>query len=378
MYSSNKIINIVSLTIVGLIGFLFILKYSVIYNFYPAVISAIYVSGFYFFFSYLGKHDLSQYKFLNLNFFRYLFVVSFIVSILYVILVPRIGEIGRVPAIIDWLDLYFAGEFPYNSGYTPSSFPALFFMAMPFYFINFLGVFEIAGFGLFLFLVYKGSKNSQELSHRFLLLLATPVIYYEFVVRCELFFNVTLIVFLIYLAERFLDTKKLSIKFFLIAILFGVGLSTRSVVAVIYAIYLLYRFRYDIGNMILFGLTIVAVFLAFLIPFILWDSDAFWNNGPFAIQSHLSNLPFVVSLLFILTAAFAGWMVSNLQEVLFTSGLIIFFMVKISFVLKVFEFGFDIAFFHDKIDLSYLAFVIPLLVLSISDYKINRFRGRYF
>ncbi|GJQ64443.1 MAG: hypothetical protein SCALA702_34960 [Melioribacteraceae bacterium] len=378
MYSSNKIINVVSITVVGLIGFLFILKYSVIYNFFPAIITSTYAALFYIFFLYLGKHDLSRYKFLNLKFFKYLFIISFILSILYVLVVPRIGEIGRVPAIIDWLDLYFAGEFPYNSGYTPSSFPALFFMAMPFYFINFLGIFEIAGFGLFLFLLYKGSTNTTELSHRFLLLLATPVIYYEFVVRCELFFNVTFILYLIYLAEKYLDTQKLSSRFVLIAVAFGIGLSTRSVVAVIYAIYLLYRFRYDLKNMIFFSIVIAAVFIGMLVPFIMWDVDAFLNNGPFAIQSHLSNLPFFVSLLFILSALLAGWMVSTLQEVFFTSGLIIFLMVMLSFILKIYQFGFDTAFFHDKIDLSYLAFVIPLMVLSVSDYGVNKYRGRYF
>lgn len=378
MYSSNKIINSVSLFIIGFIGFLFVLKFSVIYNFHPALLSSLFVVGFPLFFYLAGKYKFELNGFLAKKNVKIIFYFLSGLSILYVLIVPRIGEIGRVPAIIDWLDLYFAGEFPYNSGYTPSSFPALFFMAMPFYFINFLGIFEIVGFVIFLFLIYKASSTGDEIVHRVLLLFATPVIYYEFVVRCELFFNVTFIIFLIYLAERYLNTQKIDLKFILIAAGFGVGLSTRSVVAVIYAIYLLYKFRYDIKNLVIFCGIVALLFLAFLVPFIIWDKEAFINNGPFAIQSHLSNLPFIVSLMFILAAVVAGWMVSRLHEVFFISGLIIFFMVTLSYVFKIVNFGFDVAFFQDKIDLSYLAFVIPLMILSITSHEVDRFRGRYF
>lgn len=378
MYGSKKIINTTAMVVIGIIGLLFVYRFAVIYNFYPEILSISYLILFPVFFITLGRFELKIPVTKLKKIIAPVFILSSLAVLGYLVFMPRIGEIGRVPAIIDWLDLYFADEFPYNSGYTPSSFPALFFMAMPFYFINFVSVFEFAGFALFLFLLYRTSTSSNELLHRSILLLATPVLIYGFVVRCELFFNVTLILFLIYLAEKYLDVRKINLSFFLIAAGFGIGLSTRSVVAVIYAVYLLYKFRNHLLNMILFGVVMAIVFLAFLVPFIMWDYNDFMNNGPFAIQSYLSNLPFVVSLVFVISAALAGWMVTNTEEVFFTSGMILFLMIMISYVSKIFEFGFDIAFFGDKIDLSYLAFVIPLMVLSVKDYKVGRFTGRVY
>jgi len=61
-----------------------------------------------------------------------------------------------------------------------------------------------------------------------------------------------------------------------------------------------------------------------------------------------------------------------LQEVLFTSGIILFSICFLSFIFGVAEFNWN----KNEIDLSLLVMVIPFLILSIREYKVDRFLGK--
>jgi hypothetical protein len=81
----------------------------------------------------------------------------------------------------------------------------------------------------------------------------------------------------------------------------------------------------------------------------------------------------IIISLFLLTL-YAGWIVADLQEALFASGIILFLIYLLSFILLVSEFGWN----KNEIDLSLMIMAIPFLVLSIKEYKVDRFLGKVF
>ncbi len=297
-----------------------------------------------------------------------------IVSALLIILfTPRLGAIGRLPSIEEWLGMLFAGEFPYNSGLTPSSFPGLFLMALPLWLIGNAGLIEIAGLILFFYLVFSIKDNFSHL--KIFLLVSTPVFYYGIAVRCELFFNMSLVIFTAWLVINHFGRKNKMTDFFILPLLVGLGLSTRSVVLIFYVIFMLWYFRDNLGNLVKFSIPMSLLFISLLLPLYFWDKESFMNNGPFAIQSRLSALPSFIVAFFLIASVYLGWIVRSFREVLFSSGVIIFLMVIISFILKIFDHGFAKAFYADLIDLSYLAFPLPLFILSIEFKKHGHFTG---
>ncbi len=376
MYSSKHLINSISAGIIIFISGLFVLKYSHIYVGYEAVIVSFYFLSVLLLLKLVNKIKTEKYAALNQNFFYLLFISIVLLSIISIYAVPRIGEINRLTAIQDWLRLFFDEQFPYNSKLTPSSYPALFFMSLPFELLGNLGWLEVIGLAIFLFVSINTAYSAKTELNRVFFLFISPMLYYEFVVRCELFFNVALVILLIHLSLKYLKIEKINITYIAFAIAFGVVLSTRSVVAIIYIIFLLYFFRQNLQKLFVFGTIMIFTFALILMPFVLWDYLAFISNGPFAIQSQLSYIPFGIVVLFLLIAVYTGWSVRDIQEVYFGSGLLIFLIVIISYLIKIFEFGFYTAFFEDKIDLSYLVFTFPLFLLSIKEYKVDRYLGK--
>ncbi len=372
---SKSIINIIAISSIFILDFLFILKYAVIYTNSPFIILSAFLILFVLFLTLITKVDTRNIESFDKTTIWILASLVVLVSIIYILFVPRFGQIGRLPAIKDWLSLLFTGNFPYNSNLAPSSFPALFFIAIPFYFVNHIGLLEPLGLVLFLFVLIKLHKTKKEIISQIVFLFGSPILFYEFVVRSELFFNVALVIFLIYFAEKNLNIEKRNFNFYFFAFLFGVGLSTRSIVAVIYIIYFIYKFRSNLFALFLFGVVVFLTFALILIPFIYKDYSAFIHNGPFAVQSNVSQLPMWIVIIFLIVSVYSGWIVENLREVFFTSGVSLFLLVIISYIIKISEFGFKIAFFHDKIDLSYLVFCFPFLILSIGRIKAKKFIG---
>ncbi len=344
------------------LNLLFVLKYSYIYLMSPYFFTVVYFISFV---ATIFLLDLTKEK-IHQKALAIIAVTVVGLAFVYVLTVHRIGEINRLTAIQDWWRLFEKGIFPYNSKLTPSSFPGLFLIAYPFYKLNLLGLLEPLGIGIFLFLLFQFNRGKEEKIYGLFLFLSAPIIYYSLVVRCELFFNTSLFLLDFYLMLKFVKPEKVDFNFILFSALSGFLLSTRSVFVIPLIIFSLYYLRNNLKNLFLFGAVAGAVFLLLLFPFYLWDKAAFLQNGPFAIQSKLSALPFWIVFLFIVASLYAGWAVKNIKEVFLVSGLFLLFLPLLSYLLKIFDFGFKTAFFNDKIDLSYLAFAFPFLILSLS------------
>jgi hypothetical protein len=100
------------------------------------------------------------------------------------------------------------------------------------------------------------------------------------------------------------------------------------------------------------------------------------SNGYIAAQvSHahlLSSIPVWIKILLILIAFYVGWMAADWQEVLFSSGVILFLAFTLQLVFTINQIGWK----SSEIDFSLAILAIPFLVLSIKEYKVDRFLGK--
>ncbi len=376
MFERRHYINLISLLLTAFVSSVYFFKYSSVYLRHPFLLTAIYILIFVFVALAIGKIKDENLLISNRKFLITFSILILAATFLWITFLPRFGQIGRLPAIKDWLDRFFSGRFPYNSPFTPSGYPFLFFSSIPFYFIGNIGYLEIAGLVLFIYLLFLSAKSRKEIFVVLIILLMTPILYYGIVVRDELFFNMMIPLATIFIAEKYLNVDKSDLKFILIGILFGLALSTRSVVAIIYAIYLLYVFRTAIPKGLFFLIIVSSVFILLLIPFLIWDEKSFMHNGPIAIQSYLSHIPFWSAVLFILISAAAGWIAADLQEVFFACGIFLFIPVFVSMLIQISQVGFNEAIVNDIFDPSYYIFCIPFLLLSIKDYKVDKTLGK--
>lgn len=375
MFSVLKIRNLISLCVIIIINLIFVFKYSAEYFDSPGLISAIYFLSVYTLLKITNKpFGQKVAKFIKDKYWTISGIII-LIAVLFIYLVPRIGTVGRITAIEEWLGLLFNGIYPYSSYITPSAFPAFYILVLPFYLIGQLGFLEVIGLVIMLFVIKAYAVNDKNLLVTLLLLFTSPIIFHDFVVRSELTFNISLFVLLATLLRKIEHSENTKIAIF--GILFGLTLSTRSVMIVPLMTFMLFYFRNDIKKLFLFGMIIALVFVLQLLPLIIWDSNLFWEFGPFAIQSHLADLPTWFIVFCILISIYIGWSVQNIREVFLAAGLILFSMIVVSYLSKIFEYGFQLAFFGDNyIDPAYLAFVFPFLLFAIEDYEIIKPLGR--
>lgn len=236
------------------------------------------------------------------------------------------------------------------------------------YRLEYIGYPSIAGFSILWLLIIYHSQNVKTGLIQLAVFLLSPVLYLEMFSFSGSFSLIMLVTVSIFISERFLENIKLDWKFFLIAFLFGVTLSAERLVSLIYIIYLLCEFRNKIAKGFMFALAMVAVYIL-----LLFVADKGYITLLASQTNHFQfYLPVWVLIFLVIAALYLGWIVADLHEVLFTSSIILFSVYVLSFIFRVAEFGWN----KNEIDLSLLIMVIPFLVLSIKEYKVDRFLGK--
>jgi len=236
------------------------------------------------------------------------------------------------------------------------------------------GYLEVFGLFLFLILLLKSVRAKKEYWTKFLLLLILPTTFYEIAVRSELLTNTILVISLFFLAEQKLNEHKKNILYFVLALLFGFLLSTRLIAFVWLALFLFFFFRNNLKNGALFLSISFLVFLLSLLPFYLWDAQAFINKGPLAVQT--IYLPMCIFVVFPFIVFYIGWMIADFQELLFASGVLTFLLVSISFLMTIGDVGMSEAFFKSRFDISYYILSVPFFILALKEYRVDRFLGK--
>lgn len=374
MFVKKHYINLVALFLLGLISSLFLMKYAARVTVMPAVFSGVFFLLFVFFASTLAKINFKNNNLFSPKIITTLFVIAVVVMILGYNYISAETRVGRYIAIKSWLDNFRYGFYPYDSKANPSGFPFLFFLGSPFYLLGDVGYFNIFGFALLGILVHKFSKTQKELFVCSLLLFVMPPVYYEYLVRSELLTNMTLFIALCYIAFKYVDSEKADVKFYSVSVLFGLLLSTRLIVFAVFFLFLLFFFRSNIVKGFLFGAVSVAVFVLSLIPFIVWNPEYFVTKGPFSIQ--FLYLPVWVIVVAPFVLLYIGWMLRDVRELMFASGVMIFILVTISLLMRVMQDGFYNCIVGSYYDISYYCMCIPFLLLSLHEYDVDYHLGK--
>ncbi len=239
--------------------------------------------------------------------------------------------------------------------------------------LRYSGIFPFTDlFAVILYLVLSGglilifdkvikTKTKKEAGIKILLVLLSPALYYEIINISGVFINPVLVIAVLFLMDRYSDPEKTNIKFFIFALLFGLLLATSIIVLIPFFLSLFYYFRYNIKNLVLFAFISLAVGFSLLYPFMKWEQSAFYSLGPF--NDHLLNFSWWAYLILFLIILYAGWMISDFGELLFTSGVVLFLITFIIFL-------------TDKNYLAETITCIPFLILSVREYEIDKFLGK--
>jgi hypothetical protein len=274
-------------------------------------------------------------------------------------------EIGRYPALIEWVERLTAGEFPYRGGSKPSGFPFLFLLAAPFYYLGDVGLFQL--FGLILFAAVLHFRYLDEPINRFrtlLLLAATPIFLFEVCVRSELIANAVLILATLEIVRHCHERPGRFTPVWL-GLLLGLSASTRGIFMPAYLIVLpMFLLRHDWKYNLTFALALVGGFAGTLLPFICWDAASFFAYGPFSIQ--LSHIPSWLLVITLAASAGLGLTLKSTRQAYAATALVLFGIVLMKFVMSVVNNGLmATVIFDDHFDMAYFGFALPFLLIGL-------------
>ena len=259
---------------------------------------------------------------------------------------------------------------------------ALFYFKTPFL----IGILYIAIFLTFFFLVDRNSDKEKirGLKKYFPTLLTFYVLLpYLFLanftskfnpggrwVETEILIYVVLSSAVIIMGSKYLVNEKYDYLFFAFSLFFGIILSSNLYFGLVLILAILFIFRQSFPKIILFSVLTIGFGLA--IPSLL---DAL--NFTFDYHIYLPEISVWFLAILILISIYAGWLVADLQELFYASGIVLFFFMLIPSISKIFQFGFFDAVNNDLVFSSLLA-VVPLFLFSIKEYEVDKFLGKVY
>ena len=288
-------------------------------------------------------------------------------------LFPEGGAVARLPALEVWWERVFAGVFPYGPPIRPSGFPGLFGLVLPFYLAGLTRYLPALGLAVFALVVAKGVPRPAERVAVLVTAAALPTTWYEVLLQSELFLNVGLALAGLLVVERLVGKgldrgEALGFGRVLVAGgLLGVLLSTRLIVAVVFGTYFAFRFRGRYGRGLGIAAATAAAFVLTLVPLLLWDTERFVAEGPFAVQS--LYLPAVLAVGLGAGALVLAARARTASELLFYQGATLFVLAAASLVLTARRMGAAETVLESGFDLTYFVFSIPLLLLSLTSFS---------
>ncbi len=305
---------------------------------------------------------------LSANNYRTLYVsVTMILALLLTILMlqfkPTSIEVGRYPALYDWISKLLSGEFPYDSSAKPSGFPFLFILAIPFYLLGDVGAFQIFSFLILAAILYFRFRDNSTISLRLLILLVlSPIFIFEIVVRSDLFSNIVIVLLYLMYCEKYLSKKKLLIQIEL-GLLGGFLLSTRGIVLIIFILYFVWKIRDSRINSVSFLTSMLVGFLITLVPFAVWNWEYFINYGPFAVQ--MSYVPGWFIVLSVIFSSIWAVKIKEIERIYFAVATMLFVVVFGALVIYVVRFGLIDSAINNQFDISYFCFPLPFVLMSL-------------
>jgi len=278
---------------------------------------------------------------------------------------PSAIQIGRYPALVEWNERLFSGQFPYYAGSKPSGFPLLFLLAAPFYWLGEVGLLQVLGFVLFAWVVHSwcgpGSTNRFRL---LLLFIGAPIFAFEVCVRSELIANAVIILAALEVTRRCHDRASPLTPVWL-GLLLGLAASTRGIFLPVYLVTLPMTLRqHNVRYTVTLLVSAAFGFLLTLAPFALWDWDFFRAYGPFSIQ--LSHIPPWLLAVSAAVSLASGLVLRSHRSAWLISGAVLFGIVAVKMVMSLVTHGVaETVQFDNYFDMAYFGFALPFVVLAV-------------
>ena len=282
-------------------------------------------------------------------------------------------KVDRWSAIHNFIYNLFHGIYPYSAqthlGGYGSPFPAWQFFHIPFYLLGNVGLSFFFSLGMFFMSIWK-SFTSKQLSCIFVLMLLSPAIMYECLVRSDLITNFIIVASTInYLCLNNVDVRKHWKK---TAFIVGIFLSTRLATAIPFFIYLFPYYRnFSRRQQIMFPLYIICTFMITFVPFMFWNGEMlfFFQYNPFILQTRQGSMTIVLLLIPIITYLASSWK-NDFRQLMFHISLAMIVLVVVTFTYNMYTTNTWCELFQSRYDITYLDMSLSFLLTWLSTYSL--------
>ena len=282
-------------------------------------------------------------------------------------------KVDRWSAIHNFIYNLFHGIYPYSAqthlGGYGSPFPAWQFFHIPFYLLGNVGLSFFFSLGMFFMSIWK-SFTSKQLSCIFVLMLLSPAIMYECLVRSDLITNFIIVASTInYLCLNNVDVRKHWKK---TAFIVGIFLSTRLATAIPFFIYLFPYYRnFSRRQQIMFPLYIICTFMITFVPFMFWNGEmlVFFQYNPFILQTRQGSMTIVLLLIPIITYLALSWK-NDFRQLMFHISLAMIVLVVVTFTYNMYTTNTWCELFQSRYDITYLDMSLSFLLTWLSTYSL--------
>jgi len=364
-----KIEKTVLLTIYFGINSLFIYKYGLRQDYipvfllllaFPALILTIYYSIF------KSKLKPSQIKIIYIAiasiFFIFTLFLNFIVD-------GNSLNVDRWSAMEISITSIFKNIYPYSAvdhlGGRSSNLPGLIVIGIPFYLMGNIGLLQSFSFLLFAYTIYKTINNAKAKLFGLLLLVLSVSFWWEIYVKSDLISNFIILVSFVILWYYKYKNETIT-KPWLIGSLSSLLFFTRLVAIIPLTLLLFKAFLKTNYKKKLIFITSSIIAITLLLLLVLKDCpdyEVFKENNPFSLQNR--QLPFVLSLIFIIIPFYYAHKVTSLSNLIKFSVTFLFIPVITSFVLSLINYGLYDIIHNSAFDISYFNIVMPFLIFYI-------------
>lgn len=282
-------------------------------------------------------------------------------------------KVDRWSAIHNFIYNLFHGIYPYSAqthlGGYGSPFPVWQFFHFPFYALGNVGLSFFFSLGIFFMSIWK-RLTSKQLSCICVLLLLSPAILYECMVRSDLITNFLIVASIInYLYLNSVDVKKHWKK---TAFIIGILLSTRLATSIPFFIFIFPFYRKFSGlRQIMFPTYIVCTFIITFIPFMFWNGEMlfFFQYNPFILQTRQGSMAIVLLLIPVFTYLALSWQ-NDYRLLMHHIALAMIFLVVVTFTYNMYTTDTWNELFQSRYDITYLDMSLPFLLTCIPSYSL--------
>jgi len=360
----------VSIVILLFINFIFFYKYSSRYTEFSIHISTILLIFQLFIFKFSNKIIISN-KLKNIICYGlFSFIVSLVIISYFAIPIESLN-VDRWSVISSFLTELYNGDYPYyaksHMGNYPGPMPIYYLIASPFHLVGELSILSCLGYCILTAFLIKKVNVTENIKFLLFYMFTSVYLIWEITTRSNLF-TFTILVLLV--LDEFINlNNKNTLKFYGLALLTGLMLSTRSVYILPYIIFFLSSLinkEITFKKLFLFLSIALIAFISTFIPFMYFFYSDFLTMNPFIIQSSFL-VPKFYTLIFILISILLAFLVKNKTDKFFYSGLSLFIAILIYAIYHLFNYGYEVSYINSKIDISYFIFCIPFLIKYLMD-----------